>query len=76
MDMFQVSDSLFCWNTKVTIRAEGLLQDDMELFDIHDEMMMLECFPTQGSCANFLLFGSKQGVAFRNATKTLSAFFS
>jgi hypothetical protein len=33
--MFQVSDGLFRWITKIPVRAEGLLQDDMELLDVH-----------------------------------------
>lgn len=39
--MFQVSDCLFRWDTKTSIRAEGLLKDDMELLDIHGERLML-----------------------------------
>jgi hypothetical protein len=35
LGVFEVADSLFCWNTKISISTEGLLQDDVQFLDVH-----------------------------------------
>jgi hypothetical protein len=36
LDVFEVADILFCWNAKISICTEGLLQDDVQFLDVHD----------------------------------------